>query len=184
MSKQKKHIGYFIQCKDTNYYKMGVTSECQLNKRLMNLQTGCPFDLIVNTYSVLGFTCDREFFWEEFIGGHLINIGQSYGIKRMRGEWIDFGCGEELTKQIITLIKSFKYDSFGYDSDMLKKYIELIMCKHTNFQIRCELEKELAEQNSYIEQVNCMPDSFEVDSELVYATKRKNGLENMIKAFV
>lgn len=179
-------VGYFIHSENTNYYKMGVSSKCGIEKRLKALQTGNPNKLSAIHINELSCNFDmRDVYWEQFIGGSVLRVGRKYGIKRMCGEWIDFSHITTTTK-LLQFVSLFSSCHFGYDNDLLTEYIQLILSNATNEYILLKTDEHIGEQNEYVqylEELDCDNVSIK-HKELTAAKNRLDGLLKIRSLFV
>lgn len=79
---------YIIHCKDTSYYKIGISKNTPSN-RLSNLQSGCPFELEMIYIKY----CDHYGLLER-------QLHQRYYKYKIRGEWFD------LTPSLLLTLKN------------------------------------------------------------------------------
>lgn len=81
---------YVIRCLPYNYYKIGITND--IKKRLVDHQTGCPFELKF----IFAFEADMS----DFLGKEIEYLEdffhRNYANRSIRGEWF------ELTEKEIT----------------------------------------------------------------------------------
>ncbi|MBL4823316.1 MAG: GIY-YIG nuclease family protein [Colwellia sp.] len=94
---------YLIRCKSTNFYKIGKTNN--IDVRLRDLQTGCPFELkvIFIAEADMGDFLGREISYLETF------LQNNYKVDHKRGEWF------ELTYEYIADICFFLEESRDLD---------------------------------------------------------------------
>jgi hypothetical protein len=76
-SNQSNGIVYFVNAENTTMFKIGFTKH-SIDKRLANLQTGCPLNLLV--YKTIG--CDDPVRLEHYLHDCFVD-------KKIRGEWFN-----------------------------------------------------------------------------------------------
>ena len=92
---------YIIQCRDSDYYKIGMTGD--VYKRLHSLQDGCPYELRLIGDWCVADACSLEVY--------IHDIFHNY---RIRGEWYELS-NYHLERLVNSLKKEVKYANRLHD---------------------------------------------------------------------
>ena len=110
---------YVIRCLPYNYYKIGITND--LDKRLKNHQTGCPFDLKM----IFAVEADME----DFLGREITYIEgffrRNYKNSIVRGEWFEL-TEQEISDMCIFLENNREFDILHENPEELSAYFKTV----------------------------------------------------------